>query len=90
MNSLLYHILCEDMDFHDLCADQTQALPGYRIARARFEAADRAMDDFRDEPMRKAFLNYESACNEMASMQETAAALVGFRMCLNLLAEGLR
>ena len=40
--------------------------------------------------MRSAFLDYESACNAMTSMQETAAALVGFRMCLNLLAEGLR
>ena len=90
MNSLFYHILCEDMDFHNRCADLYQSMPGYRGTQARFEAANRAMDSFQETPVRSAFLDYESARNEVAAMQETAAALVGFRMCLNLLAEGLR
>lgn len=90
MNSLFYHILCEDIDFHNLCADLYQSMPGYRITQARFEAANQAMDHFRDAPVYSAFLDYESARNEVAAMQETAAALAGFRMCLKLLAEGLR
>lgn len=89
MESILYHLIRDEFDFHCACADQMQAMPEYRAIYNQYDRACRAMDELSGET-KKLFLQYESAGNAMASLQEEAAFISGFRMCLRLLTEAFR
>lgn len=89
MKSILYHIIRDELDFHIACADQVQAMPEYRAISNQYDRACRAMDALQGET-KKLFLQYESAGNAMASLQEEAAFICGFRMRLHLLTEIFR
>lgn len=90
MDSLLYQIITENIDFHNVCYDQLRAMPGYTTANARYQYACEQTKAMKDREDFDLFLDYESAANALAALSETAAVIVGFRMCLNLLTEGFR
>ena len=90
MKSLLYYLITENIDFHGSYEEQVRTMPGYTVAKARYDHACRGMSELTDPTARNLFLDYESASNAMTALQETAAAMVGFRMCLNLLTEVFR
>lgn len=90
MESLLYYLITENIDFHGSCEDQLRAMPDYVVTNARYRYACEQMNELEDERSRELFLEYESASNAMTALLENAAAMVGFRMCLNLLTEVFR
>ena len=90
VESLLYHLITENIDFNGTCEDQLRAMPGYTVAKARYDHACAQMNDLPDETSRKSFLEFESASNAMSSLLQDASLLVGFRMCLRLMTEVFR
>lgn len=90
MDSLLYYLVTENIDFRGSYEDQLRTMPGYTVAKARYDHACSGMNGLTDPAARNLFLDYESASNGLHALSETAAAMVGFRMCLNLLTEVFR
>lgn len=89
MESVLYQILTENMDFHSAYDEQLRTMPHYAVTNARYQYACQQMNSLKGQE-RALFLEYESAYNAMSALLETAAAITGFRLCLNLLTETFR
>lgn len=89
MESVLYQILTENMDFHGACDEQLRAMPHYTVTNTRYQYACQQMNTLKGQE-RKLFLEYESANNAMSALLEMAAAITGFRLCLSLLTEAFR
>lgn len=90
MDNLLYNLVTENIDFQGSFDDQLRVMPGYTVAKARYDHACSGMKELTDPAAKSLFLDYESASNGLHALSETAAAMVGFRMCLNLLTEVFR
>lgn len=89
MESILYQIISEKLNLDDLCYQEMRTMPQYLTANARYQYACKQMDGL-EKPERELFLEYEGASNAMSALQETAAFMAGFRVCLNLLTETFR
>lgn len=89
MESVLYQILTENMDFCGVCEEQLRAMPHYAVTNTRYQYACQQMDTL-EKSERALFLEYESAANAMSALQKTAAFMAGFRLCLKLLTEVFR
>lgn len=90
MDSLLYQIITENLDFRDTCNELLRAMPDYAVTNARYQHACDQMNHMKDREDLDLFLDYESAANALAALSETACVMVGFRMCLGLLTEAFR